>query len=303
MKRVLVTGANGYVGKKLKELLQKQGFEVVSTDLIGRVDFIGNLLDVSFVKSLPEVDGIVNCAAVQYVSNNIPIIGRNKYFLTNNVTSLQNLRKKYDGSIKFFIQFGSSMMFRKNENGCYDADSQFGDNGIYSQSKIAAFNEYQNFNCASAFIIPTIIGGYARKGFFESIGKMMKSYNIAVMPGACSSITSIVHVDDVCELIHIVLKNQSEGIFNVASNDLLSINDWVDLIAQALGRKVMKINIPLYFFKIIGFLSGYRLLAKEQLLILQYPHSLNLDRAKKLGWQPKKGIKNIIEDTFLASDE
>jgi nucleoside-diphosphate-sugar epimerase len=298
MKTVLVTGANGFVGSRLTQLLQQRNYQVISTDLTGKVDYQGSLLDSNFVENLPDVDVVINCAAVQYVSDNIPLIGRKRFFFQNNCETLKNLRNKYDGSINFFIQFGSSMMYKKNKEGLYDEGCEFGNNGIYSKSKIAAFNEYQKFNCASAFIIPSIIGGYGRKGFFESLGQIIKRYNIVIMPGSCLNITSIVHVDDVCALTYHLLENESKGIFNAASDDVLSINAWVDLIAKKLERKVLKIRIPLFIFRIIGFLSGYRLLAKEQLFMLGHCHDLCLNKTKKSGWAPRKGIKDIIEDTF-----
>ncbi|MDA9274235.1 NAD(P)-dependent oxidoreductase [Gammaproteobacteria bacterium] len=298
MKKILVTGANGFVGNKLTKLLKKRNYEVISSDIKGEVDYQGSLLDSNFVKNLPDVDAIINCAAVQYISNNIPWIGRNRYFFQNNREALKNLRNRYDGSINFFIQFGSSMMYKKNKEGFYNEGCEFGNNGIYSKSKISAFDEYQKLNCDSAFIIPSIIGGYGRKGFFELLGRMIKRYNIVIMPGSCRNITSIVHVDDVCALTCTLLENKSKGIFNVASDDALSINAWVDLIAKKLEKKVFKIRIPLFIFQILGFLSAYRLIAKEQLVMLGHCHNLCLKKTKKLGWVPLKGIKDIIEDTF-----
>ena len=61
MKRILVTGANGLVGSTLQRLLLKNKWEVFTTDLIGDVNFLGDLKDEDFVKGLPEVDCIINC--------------------------------------------------------------------------------------------------------------------------------------------------------------------------------------------------------------------------------------------------
>jgi len=294
MKKILVTGANGFVGSKLTKLLKEKNYEVISSDITGEVAYQGNLLDSNFVKNLPDVDIVINCAAVQYLSANIPWINRHRYFFQNNVEALKNLRS----SINFFIQYGSSMMYKENIEGFYNEECDFANNGIYSESKIATFNEYQKLGCDSAFIIPSIIGGYGRKGFFESLSQMIKLYNIVIMPGSCRNITSIVHVDDVCALTCTLLEKKSTGIFNVASDDALSINAWVDLITKKLETKVFKIRIPLFIFKILGCLSGYRLLAKEQLVMLGHCHNLCLKKTKKLGWVPLKGIKDIMEDTF-----
>ena len=83
MKTVLVTGANGLVGQNLTKLLKKNGFDVKTTDLVGSVDYLGDLINPIFVKDLPTVDVVINCAAVQYVSQNIPIFYRANYFYKN----------------------------------------------------------------------------------------------------------------------------------------------------------------------------------------------------------------------------
>ena len=98
-KKILVTGANGFVGSKLTKLLKTRNYEVMSSDIIGKVDYQGSLLDSNFLKNLPDVDVVISCAAVQFVSDNIPWISGNRYFFQNNCEFLKNLRDKYDGSI------------------------------------------------------------------------------------------------------------------------------------------------------------------------------------------------------------
>ncbi len=81
MNRILVTGANGLVGSALKKASLDNKYEILTTDLIGNVNFRGDLKDSDFVNSLPEVDYIINCAAVQYLTPNIPFFKKKKVFL------------------------------------------------------------------------------------------------------------------------------------------------------------------------------------------------------------------------------
>ena len=298
MRRVLVTGANGLVGSNLKKVLLKNSFKVFTTDLMGEVNFKGDLKDSIFVNTLPEVDYIINCAAVQYLSPGIPFFQRKKYFYDNNVISQRNIKEKYDSSIKFFIQFGSSMMYKQNLIGEYDTEDCFDANGVYSDSKCQAYAESQKLKCPSALIIPSIIAGKGRQGFFSFIAKMISRFGIVIMPGNCSHTTSVVHVDDVCSLVIKVLSRQAQGIFNADSGENSSISEWVDLISKKLNTKVLKIKIPIKIFKFLGFISCYRFIAKEQLMILGHPHRLNLRRSTALGWKPSKGIQKILNDTI-----
>jgi len=297
MNKILVTGANGLVGSTLKRLLDNK-WEILTTDLIGDVDFRGDLKDRDFVNSLPEVDCIINCAAVQYLTPNIPFFKRRKYFYDNNVLAIKNLNKKYGNSIKFFIQFGSSMMYKKKLDGQYNAINDYASNGVYSDSKCQAYKESKKLKCPFAFIIPSIIAGSGRKGFFSIVVKMINHFRIVIMPGACSHATGVVHVDDVCNLVMKVLAARAEGIFNADSGERASISEWVDLISKKLNKKAFKIKIPLILFKCIGFLSSYRFIAKEQLMILEYPQYLDLRESQAIGWQPAKSIEKILADTL-----
>ena len=299
MNRVLVTGANGLVGSNLRALLSLQNkLEVFTTDLIGDVNFLGDLKDPGFVNSLPEVDSIINCAAVQYLTPKIPLFKRKKYFYENNVLPIKNLYTRYGTSISFFINFGSSMMYKKNHNGFYNIMSGFDSNGIYSDSKCQAYEESKKLKCPSAFIIPSIIAGSGRKGFFSLIAAMISRYRIVIMPGECTHATGMVHVDDVCSLVIKILASRTEGIFNADSGEQASISEWVDIISHKLNKKIIKIKIPLIIFKLIGFLTFYRFIAKEQLIILGYPQFLNLQESKAIGWQPTKSIEEILEETL-----
>jgi nucleoside-diphosphate-sugar epimerase len=297
MNKILVTGANGLVGSTLKRLLDNK-WEILTTDLIGDVDFRGDLKDRDFVNSLPEVDCIINCAAVQYLTPNIPFFKRRKYFYDNNVLAIKNLNKKYGNSIKFFIQFGSSMMYKKKLDGQYNAINDYASNGVYSDSKCQAYKESKKLKCPFAFIIPSIIAGSGRKGFFSIVVKMINHFRIVIMPGACSHATGVVHVDDVCNLVMKVLAARAEGIFNADSGERASISEWVDLISKKLNKKIFKVKIPLILFKCIGFLSSYRFIAKEQLMILEYPQYLDLRESQAIGWQPAKSIEKILADTL-----
>jgi len=95
-----------------------------------------------------------------------------------------------------------------------------------------------------------------------------------------------------------ILAAQAEGIFNADSGERSSISEWVDLISKKLNKKIFKIKIPLIIFKCIGFLSSYRFIAKEQLMILEHSQCLNLLESQAIGWQPTKSIEKILDDTL-----
>ena len=71
--KVLILGANGFLGKECVKLLNKEGYDVLTCDRYGDVDYKGSLCDKYFVNSLPLTEAVINCAAVQYVTKSLPI--------------------------------------------------------------------------------------------------------------------------------------------------------------------------------------------------------------------------------------
>ena len=295
MKKILITGADGFVGKELTALLKSEDYFVLTTDLKGEVDLIGDLSDSSFVKKLPDVEVIINCAAVQYTTKNIPFIRRKEFFRKNNIQSIDNLKERYKDSLFHFIQIGSSMMYKQSGEELSEA-SPFSCQGIYSFSKVESQKVISDLNCKSSTIIPCIIAGSGRIGFFPLFISLIKKYKIAFIPGNKDLKISLVHVKDVCLLIKEVIDKEVEGLFNAAAQDSSSISDWALLAAQEMKLKVKQIKLPICFFTLIGYFSCYRILSREQILMISHAHILNIEKSKQIGWLPRYNYKDILKE-------
>ena len=92
----------------------------------------------AFTASLPDVDVVVNCAAVQYVTKDIPLLFRKSFFERNNVLAANNLCERYRVQAPHFIHVGTSMMYRQTGQDQYDVRSTLCGEGVYSRSKMAA---------------------------------------------------------------------------------------------------------------------------------------------------------------------
>ena len=270
---------------------------MTTTDYRGRVDHMGDLADAAFCATLPGVDVVVHAAAVQYVSRNIPWTRRQAYFRHNNVEATKQLCARYSGLATQFVHVGTSMMYAQNGSTVYRTSSPMAGQGVYSRSKLAAQAYVNALPNLKATIIPCIIGGVGREGLFRSFVTMMQERGMVVYPGTGRHKTSMVHVKDVASLIGCVVDGKASGLFNAAAPEALSIEQWIDEIGAelALGT-IRRIHLPLAPVQALSALTGYRLLAREQLLLLAQPHVLGIEESLALGWQPRFDNAQIVRD-------
>ena len=295
--RVLLTGANGFVGRQCALALLRQGHTLITTDRSGTVDWLGDLSSPSFCQSLPDVNTVVHAAAVQYVSADLPLLARVGYFERNNVQATRHLVARYAGSGVHFVNVSTSMMYAQNNSPVYRTDSPRLGQGVYSRSKLTAQRLVEASGLHWATVVPCIIGGRGREGLFRGFVSSIVRYGRVVFPGSGQHPVHMVHVNDVADLLALVVKQRAGGCFNAAAPGPLSITGWVGEIADELGvRKPRVIRLPLSPLHALAAATGYRLLAREQLLMLAQPHVLDAASSCALGWQPQFDNARIARD-------
>jgi len=298
--KALVTGAAGFLGRECIRQLHAEGVEVISTDRSGEVDHRGELADPAFCATLPDVDALVHNAGVQYLSPDLPLLGRRAYFERNNVRSTANLAQRYSGTKTQFVYVGTSMMYRVGD-AVSSAKTPMLGQGAYSASKIAAWEKARALPNPTALMVPCIIAGPGRGGLFGPFARSIARVGAVVFPGEGSRPTHMVHVEDAASLLVRIVARKATGIFNAASPEPLSIGQWADAIGEELGvARVRRIRIPLAPVEWLSAASGYRLLAAEQLLLLRHGQVLDVKESLELGWRPRWNNAQIARATARA---
>lgn len=301
MKTLLVTGANGFLGRECVAQLRAAQYRVITTDLVGSVDLAGDLSDEGFCKTLPTVDTVVHCAAVQYVSKTLPTLGRHTYFERNNVVATTNLVNQYASPDVHFVNVGTSMMYRQTGRAQYGVEAPKGGEGVYSESKEKAWAVVSSRPGVNACVVPCIIAGRGREGLFRSFVGTMHRWGIVVIPGNGLHPIHMVHVADVAALIACVVNARTGGLFNAGGPEPLSISQWVDAIEVELKLKpVRRLHLPLVPLHALSRALRYVPLAREQLLMLKFPHVLDVKESIALGWCPQRTNVQIVAETARA---
>ncbi len=299
--RALVTGGAGFLGRECMRQLRAERIETVSTDRSGAVDFRGDLADPEFCANLPDVDSVVHNAGVQYLSPDLPLFSRRAYFERNNVQATANLAGRYARTKAHFIYVGTSMMYRVTAGAVCSPRTPMRSQGVYSASKLAAWEKARALPNRTALMVPCIIAGPGRGGLFGPFARSIARFGAVVFPGEGWRPTHMVHVEDAASLLVRIVVRKAVGIFNAAGPEPLSIGEWADTIGRELGvRRVRRLRVPLAPVEWIAAASGYRLLAAEQLLLLRHGQVLDVKESLALDWKPRWNNAQIVRETARA---
>lgn len=296
MKRVLITGSNGFVGSALLNLLKDDPrYDLVTVDRKNS-NFNGDLTQEQFIRSLPDVDVVIHLAAAQYLTRTRRRLQLRAFFNKNNFEVTKYLSDRYL-SCEQFIFIGTSMMYKMQSGEVEENDKNFcEENGPYANSKVASYKYLKDAKTQRTLttLIPTIICGRGRGGFFSTLNKLINSFHIYPVVRSREIETGVVHVDDFCNLIHRVLTNAEAGIFN-AQTAKGSFDDWAMIIAK---KRHIKMPINKGLIKLLNRCLLNQVFSKEQELLLFNSHHLSVKNSNKIGWQAKHTLTEAVTDSI-----
>lgn len=249
MKKSIVFGANGYIGRHLVYYLNKQGQQALATD-VAQTSIDDNqtyvpidITDVNAISRLNFDVDYIYCFGGLTGTN----VGFDKYkdFVEVNEIGLLNILTHHKNSkSKARIVFPSTRLVYKGQKDVFlKEDDQKEALTIYAQNKLSC-EEYlkqyaSNFNIDyTVFRICVPYGNvfddkfsYGTVGFF--LNKAKNNQNITLY-GKGELRRTFTHVEDVCNAILETLKQpqSKNNMFNIGSNDNLSLLEVASFFAE-----------------------------------------------------------------------
>lgn len=277
--KILVTGANGFIGRRLSSRLIAHGHEVYGLSqnpqeptLLFKKHYIQDISSPFLMKE--HFDIVIHLAAY-----NITNIGRKDtdLYTAINVEGTRNLIQAV--RTQKFIYLSTSKVYR-NEGLALMEDSPLWPQSAYEQSKLKAEEICRtSFEKESMVVLRSVnvLGwGQASKAilpvFFE---KARLGQDLEILASPQTSM-QFVYVEDLIDAIEAVIGlKKAEGIFNIANKECVSLEELARMIIAITGSS-SKIN----FLK-----SDTTALFSPVVSDKAYQH---------LGWKAKTGIKEIV---------
>lgn len=237
MKRILITGANSYVGTSFEKHLKQWG-EQYHVDTVDMVD--GSWRERSFCgyDAVFHVAGIVHLKNKQNDPAQIAL-----YDKVNIQLAVDTARKAKEDGVKQFIFMSSASVYGVTapvgERVMITKDTPIAPTDNYGISKASAEKGLQALkddNFRIVILRPPMIYGKGCKGNYSTLSKLAKK--LPVFP-LVENQRSMLYIDNLSELVRLVVDDEAEGIFCPQNEEYVNTSQLVNLIAHIHGRNVL----------------------------------------------------------------
>lgn len=237
MKKVLITGANSYIGMSFEKYVADHYSQDLSVDTIDMIDGTWRNKDFSAYDIVYHVAGIAH-ADVGNVSDEV----KAKYYAINTDLAIETCKKAKADGVKQFVFMSSAIVY--GDSAPYGqikritADTEPTPANFYGDSKWQAdkgIRELADENYLVTVLRPPMIYGKGSKGNYPTLAKMAKK--LPVFPNVQNE-RSMLYIDNLCEFLCQVMIRGEGGIFWPQNAEFTKTSDMVMLIAEASGHKI-----------------------------------------------------------------
>lgn len=258
IKRVLITGANSYIGTSFEDYAGKHYLNLI----IETIDMIGDEWkreDFSIYDTVFHVAGIAH-ADVGHVDEDT----KARYYAVNTDLAIETARKAKNEGVNQFI-FMSSMIIYGDSAPCgkhkvINKDTKPSPSNFYGDSKWKAdkgVRDLETDRFQVAVLRPPMIYGKGSKGNYPSLAKLAKK--LPVFPDVYNQ-RSMLYIENLCELLCQLVVSGRGGVFFPQNSEYTRTSEMVREIGEAANRPVhlTKLLNPLVYFasKLPGRFGG-----------------------------------------------
>lgn len=296
MKRVLVTGVNGFVGSALlsrllvgsdsfvRAAMRRAGFASlcgVDSVLVGDID-----PDTNWLEAVSGIDTVIHLAARVHMMRDTSADPLAEFRKVNTEGTLNLARQAAAAGVRRFIFLSSVKV--NGETGLFRESDPENPQDAYAVSKFEAEQGLRAIAAGTGMevtiIRPPLVYGPGVKANFQALVRAVQR-GVPLPLGAIDNRRSLVAIDNLIDLIVTCIDHPSAAneTFLVSDGEDLSTPELVRRLARAMGRPARLIPVPPGLLIAGARLAGRRAAAERLISSLQVDIT---KAARLLNWHP-----------------
>ena len=237
MKKILITGANSYIGVSFDNYAKEHYGSELSIDTVDMIDGRWRESDFSSYDVVYHVAGVAH-ADVGNVSDEI----KTKYYAINTGLAIETAKKAKAEGVKQFVFMSSAIVY--GESAPYGklkritAETEPQPANFYGDSKWQAdkgVRELADKVFTVTVLRPPMIYGKNSKGNYPTLAKMAKK--LPIFPNVQNE-RSMLYIENLCEFLCQVIIRSEGGIFWPQNAEYTKTSEMVKIIGEVSGHKV-----------------------------------------------------------------
>ena len=235
LKKVLITGANSYIGESVEKWLNNSDDEY-EVDTLDMLDPNWKEYDFSKYDTVFHVAGIAH-ADVGNISDEV----KQRYYKVNTDLTLEVANKAKEAEVKQFIFMSSMIVYSGCETTHITKDTKPKAENFYGDSKLQADLKLQEMDDESFKVVvvrPPMIYGKGSKGNYQQLAKL--ATKLPIFP-IVDNKRSMLHIDNLCEFIKLMIDNEESGVFFPQNAEYTNTSDMVQIIATIKNHNIITI--------------------------------------------------------------
>jgi UDP-N-acetyl-alpha-D-quinovosamine dehydrogenase len=316
---ILVTGANGFIGRHLCAMFAEVGCAVTALSRRGWDPPPGKRGDGTALRRIRSVvvadlspgtefgahlagqDAVVHLAGRAHVLHDDAADPRREFHRVNVELTESLATAAIAAGVTRFVYLSSIGVLGNRTNGVpFDCHSPESPLEAYAASKLEAerrLRELFNGGRILTIVRPPLVYGPGAKGNFERLMKLVD--RVPVLPfGAVRARRSYVHVRNLCSFLYTCLRHETaSGIHTVCDGEDLPLNELLRIIAADMKKTRWLVPLPTAALRILGSAVGRRAEVDRLTSDLLID---NREEKQRTGWEPsftpREGIREMVRE-------
>lgn len=304
--RVLVTGADGFIGRHLLQILSERGIEhraasrrrpsCAEQQRIGIGD-IGAGTD--WREALDGIDAVVHLAGRAHVLRESAADPHGEFMRANADATATLAAAAAAAGVRRLVYVSTiGVLGHRTTDAPFTSDSLPQPHNTYAESKLAGELAARSAAEAGVEVVvvrpPLVYGSGVRANFMRLLRWIDRQIPLPL--GAVNNRRSLVNVWNLCDLLVTCLDNPAAagGRWLVSDGEDLSTPELIRRIAAAMGRRVKLPSVPVGLLDLCGRLTG----RSVQVSSLCSSLTVDIGRTRReLGWSPSMTLDQAIGRT------